>query len=189
MTATPASSTTRSTAAERRERILEVATCEFAQLGYAGGSTERIAKAAGISQPYVFRLFGSKLQLFLAVIERCFEDTYDMFREAADGREGEAVLDAIGAAYTAMIVSHPDRLQCQLVGYTACDEPAVREAMRAGFGRLVTFTEQASGADPHRVAMFFASGMLLNVVTAMGLPCEPTGWGDRLIAGCTHRRH
>ena len=64
---------TRSTAAERREHLLEVALVEFASRGFVGGSTERIAKAAGISQPYVFRLFGSKLQLFLAVLERAYE--------------------------------------------------------------------------------------------------------------------
>jgi AcrR family transcriptional regulator len=186
MTATPATSS-RSTAAERRAHLLEVAMHEFAQRGYEGGSTERIARAAGISQPYVFRLFGSKLQLFLAVIERCFEDTHEMFRTAAAGKHGEAVLEAIGEAYAEMITSRPERLQCQLVGYAACDEPAVREAMRVGYGRLVEFVERETGATPDRVATFFAKGMLLNVVTAMRLPMEPIGWGDRIIAGCMHR--
>jgi AcrR family transcriptional regulator len=182
-----ATTSTRSTAAERREHLLEVAMREFAQRGYEGGSTERIARAAGISQPYVFRLFGSKLQLFLAVLERCFADTGEMFRAAAKGRTGEDVLEAIGEAYAEMITSRPERLQCQLVGYAACDEPAVREAMRAGYGGLVEFVEGASGAGPERVAVFFAKGMLLNVMTAMHLPMDPSAWGDRLIAGCMHR--
>jgi AcrR family transcriptional regulator len=182
-----ATTSTRSTAAERREHLLEVAMLEFAQRGYEGGSTERIARAAGISQPYVFRLFGSKLQLFLAVIERCFADTHDMFRTAASGRQGEDVLEAIGEAYAEMITSRPERLQCQLVGYAACDEEAVREAMRRGYGGLVEFVEQASGATPDRIATFFAKGMLLNVMTAMRLPFESAPWGDRLIAGCMHR--
>ncbi len=182
-----ASTSTRSTAAERREHLLEVAMVEFASRGFVGGSTERIAKAAGISQPYVFRLFGSKLQLFLAVLERCMEDTLTMFERAVDGRTGEDALEAIGAAYTDAITSDPTKLQCQLVGYAACDEPAVREAMRLGYGRLVQFTERVSGADTDRVATFFAKGMLLNVITAMRLQTDQAEWGNRLIEGCLHQ--
>ena len=183
MTTSPPTST-RSTAAERREHLLEVATVEFAQRGYAGGSTERIAKAAGISQPYVFRLFGSKLQLFLAVIEHCMLDTLAMFEAAVVGRTGEDALEAIGDAYSAAIVSDPTKLQCQLVGYAACDEPEVRAAMRDGYGKLVQFVERVSGADPERVSGFFAKGMLLNVITAMQLQTDPAAWGNRLIEGC-----
>jgi AcrR family transcriptional regulator len=185
MTTTPPPATTRSTAAARREHLLEVAMVEFASRGYEGGSTERIAKAAGISQPYVFRLFGSKLQLFLATIERCLDETLEMFVDAAAGLDGEAALVAIGEAYGEAIVTNPTRLQVQLVGYAACDEPEVRAAMRLGFGRLVEYAERVSGAGPERVARFFAKGMLLNVVTAMQLPTDPIGWGDRLIDGCT----
>ena len=159
---------------------------EFAQRGFAGGSTERIAVAAGISQPYVFRLFGSKLQLFLAVIERCMGDTLLMFEEAVGELRGEDALTAIADAYANAISSSPTKLQCQLVGYAACDDPSVRDAMRAGFGRLVQFVERVSGADTERISTFFAKGMLLNVITAMQLQATPQPWGDRLIAGCLH---
>lgn len=185
MAATPTS--TRSTAAVRREHLLAVAMVEFASRGFVGGSTERIAKAAGISQPYVFRLFGSKLQLFLAVLERCMDDTLEMFEQAVGDRTGEAALEAIGHAYTDAITSDPTKLQCQLVGYAACDEPAVRDAMRVGYGRLVQFVERVSGADTDRVTTFFAKGMLLNVITAMQLQSDPVDWGTRLIDGCLHR--
>ncbi len=177
----------RSTAAVRREHLLEVARAEFATRGYQGGSTERIAKAAGISQPYVFRLFGSKLQLFLAVIERCLEDTLAMFEAAASGRSGEDALEAIGTAYGDAIASNPTTLQCQLVGYAACDDPAIREAMRLGFGRLVQFVEHASGADTDQISTFFAKGMLLNVITALQLQTSELDWGNRLIDGCLHK--
>jgi AcrR family transcriptional regulator len=186
MTTTPPPATsTRSTAAVRREHLLEVAMVEFASRGYEGGSTERIAKAAGISQPYVFRLFGSKLQLFLATIGRCLDETLEMFVDAAAGLEGEAALVAIGEAYGEAILTNPTRLQVQLVGYAACDQPDVREAMRSGFGRLVEYAERVSGAGPERIAEFFAKGMLFNVMTAMQLPTDPISWGDRLIVGCT----
>ena len=53
-------STERHTAAERRDEILDAALNEFAERGLHGTSTDRIARRAGISQPYLFRLFGRK---------------------------------------------------------------------------------------------------------------------------------
>ena len=186
ITTTPDNSgSSRSTAAERREHLLGVALEEFATRGYAGGSTERIATAAGISQPYVFRLFGSKLQLFLAVIERCLDDMYALMDEASAELQGDAALHAMGEAYLALITTDPIRLQGQLVGYVAsAQSEEVRATMRQGFGRLVELAERRSGADETQISAFFAKGMLLNVVTAMGLGTDPTTWGTRLIAGC-----
>ncbi|MCW2955992.1 MAG: transcriptional regulator, TetR family [Thermoleophilia bacterium] len=157
---------------------------EFAERGYAGGSTERIAAAAGISQSYVFRLFGSKLLLFLAVIEHCMSELHDLFDDASAGLRGTEALDAIGAAYFGLITSDPVRFQCQLVGYASCTQPEVRAVMRRGFGQLVELVERRSNADGAAVAKFFAAGMLFNVTTAMGLFSDPTTWGDRLHDGC-----
>jgi AcrR family transcriptional regulator len=182
--ANTSSTSTRLTAAERREHLLEVAMHEFAQRGFEGGSTERIAAAAGISQPYVFRLFGSKHNLFVAVLERCFADTFAMFERCGEGLTGQELLTAIGDGYTQMILSQPARLQAQLAGYAACDDEAVRECVRGNYGRLVSFIEQRSGFGPERIATFFAKGMLLNVLTAMQLTEAPLDWGDRLIVGC-----
>lgn len=181
---TNAPNTNRSTAAKRREHLLEVAITEFATRGYAGGSTERIAQAAGISQPYVFRLYGSKQQLFLAAIERCMLDTLTMFEQAVGQLRGEAALEAISRAYEHAVAANPTRLQMQLVGYVSCTHPEVRLVMREGYGKLVTFVEQVSGANGDRVATFFGKGMLFNVITAMQLPDEPVEWGQRLIDGC-----
>src|SRR5690349_24775256 len=76
--------TTRKSATERRDEILEAALVEFAARGLDGGSTETIAKAVGISQPYVFRLFGTKKQLFIATVERCLRGTLEMMHTASD---------------------------------------------------------------------------------------------------------
>ena len=58
-------------AEERREMVLEAAVAAFALRGMAGTSTEDVARSAGISQPYLFRLFPTKKALFLALVERC----------------------------------------------------------------------------------------------------------------------
>jgi AcrR family transcriptional regulator len=60
----------RKTADERREDILAVAMEHFGAGGYHGTSTENIAREAGISQPYLFRLFRTKRELFLACWRR-----------------------------------------------------------------------------------------------------------------------
>src|SRR5215831_12727905 len=92
-------STERKSKDARREEILDAALLEFAEGGLHGASTEDIARRAGISQPYVFRLFGTKKELFRAVVTRCFRETLEMFQRAAEGKRGEAALEAMGDAY------------------------------------------------------------------------------------------
>ena len=78
--------TVRQTADERREAILEAAAREFAERGLHGASTDAIAKAAGISQPYLFRLFGTKKELYLATTSRKMEETFRSSNERRAGR-------------------------------------------------------------------------------------------------------
>src|SRR5882724_10173731 len=91
---------TRLTATERKDDLLDAAMIEFAERGYEGTSTEDIARRAGISQPYLFRLFGTKKELFIASATRCFRETLEMFQRAAEGKRGEEALKAMGKAYT-----------------------------------------------------------------------------------------
>src|SRR5499427_3493294 len=95
--------TTRSTAAARRDEVLDAAMIEFADRGFEGASTEDIARRAGISQPYLFRLFGTKKELFKASVARCLRETLEMFQRAAEGKRGEEALQAMGHAYQEML--------------------------------------------------------------------------------------
>ena len=74
---------TRLTAGERRADVIEAAVKAFASGGLAGTSTEDIARLAGVSQPYLFRLFGTKRDLFIAAVERAFDRIELGFEEAA----------------------------------------------------------------------------------------------------------
>ena len=173
----------RKSAAERREEILEAALVEFAAHGLEGGSTEAIARAAGISQPYVFRLFGTKKELFKATVERCMRWTLEMFHTASAGLKGEAALRAIGEAYVERLTSDPTYLHSQMQAYAACDDAEIREAVRRGYGELVEYAERVSGLPAERIAHFFAKGMLLNVIASMDLLKTDEGWAERLVAG------
>jgi AcrR family transcriptional regulator len=176
--------TERKSAEERREEILEVALAEFAAHGFEGGSTESIARAVGISQPYVFRLFGTKKELFIATIERCMRGTLEMFRTAAAGLKGEEALHAIGESYVERLGTDPTYLRSQMQAYAASDDPQIREVVRAGYGELVEYVERVSGLPTDRVAHFFAKGMLLNVMASLDLLGADEGWAKRLIEGC-----
>src|SRR2546425_11216375 len=109
-----ATTATRLSAAERRESILDAAMVEFAERGLDGASTEAIARRAGISQPYVFRLFGTKKELFMATVARCLRETLEMFQRAAEGKRGHEALTAIGKAYGEELLGDRVRLRSQM---------------------------------------------------------------------------
>ena len=174
----------RKSSEERREEILDAAFHVFAERGYHGASTEEISHRAGISQPYVFRLFGTKKELFIAVDTMCFRRTLEMFQHAAEGKRGLEALEAIGAAYGELLAADPAYLRSQMQAYVACDDPDIRQAVAAGFGELVTYVERVSGSDQETVASFFAKGMLMNVIASMGMTATPEPWATRLLEGC-----
>ena len=152
----------------------------FADHGAHGMSTETIAKAVGISQPYIFRLFGTKKELVKATIERCMRGTLEMFRTAAAGLSGEEAKAAMGRAYVQR-VSNSTYLRAQLQSYVACEDPEIREVVRRGFGELVEYIERATGLPPERVARSFGHAMLVNVLAAMHLDEAPEPWAQRLL--------
>jgi AcrR family transcriptional regulator len=165
----------RMTAEERRESVLRAAVPEFAVGGLAGTSTEAIAGRAGVSQPYLFRLFPSKKALFLASVERTFALIEAAFREAASGPDGADALAAMGAAYRDLLADRQLLLH-QLQAYAASEDPEVREVTRRGFGTLWRTVEDLSGASPEQVREWFAMGMLMNVVAALDLGGYDARW-------------
>jgi AcrR family transcriptional regulator len=163
-------------AGERREAVLEAAVTEFAARGLAGTSTEDVARRAGISQPYLFRLFPTKKALFLALVERCFQRIADAFTSAAGDKTGEEALEAMGDEYERLLDDHRALLLLQMHAYAASEDPDIRAATRAGFKRLWGLVERISGLPFDRVVAFFAMGMLINVAAAMDLPAVDERW-------------
>ena len=174
--------TERKTKAERREEILDAAIAEFAEKGLHGASTDEIARLAGISQPYVFRLFGTKKELYMAVVARCFRQTLEIFQRVAEGKRGEDALHAIGQAYGELLESDRIYLRAQMQAYAACEDPEICAVVRNGYGDLVSYVERVSGVSWAELATFFSHGMLMNVLSSMNAPAED--WGRRLVEGC-----
>src|ERR1044072_936590 len=182
-----ATTTVRKTAEEGREEILAVALEEFGEHGLDGTSTDTIARKAGISQPYLFRLFGTKKELYLETVRRCLGQTLVLFQHAADGKRGEEALNAIGQPYRGLLADRT-RLRGQMKAYADCDDPDVREVLRDGYGRLVAYVEDVSGAEPERIRDFFAFGMLLNVFASLDLLQHPAPWGKDILESCMGKK-
>jgi AcrR family transcriptional regulator len=166
---------TRLSAGERREAVLQAALVEFARGGLEGTSTEKIAHRAGISQPYLFRLFPTKKALFVASVELCFNRVIAAFEQAAEGLEGEDAMVAMAESYGQLIADR-SLLMHQLQSYASCDDPDVRDATRKGYGRLWDLVARIGGATEDEIREFFAYGMLWNVAAAMGLDSYDAGW-------------
>lgn len=160
-------------ATERRGALIEAAIHEFARGGLHGTPVDRIARRVGVAQPYVFSLFGSKRELFVAAVESCFEKTAEAFtRAAAEFDPAVAppdtdVLTAMGKTYVQLLESERDYLMLQLQAYAACDDELIRERVRAAYARMVILVEDLSGAPSERIDEFFRTGMWLNVAAAM----------------------
>jgi AcrR family transcriptional regulator len=174
----------RLSAAERKDDVLDAAMVEFAERGLEGTSTEDIARRAGISQPYLFRLFGTKKDLFIATVTRCFRETLELFQRAAEGKRGEEALHAIGKAYMEQLETERTWLRAQMQAYAASDDPAIRAVVRAGYGDLVAYVRRVSGADGQTIWQFFSTGMMLNVLASMHVNDNPEPWMQELLDDC-----
>jgi AcrR family transcriptional regulator len=173
----------RQTADERRVAVLDAATHEFAVRGLHGGSTESIARAAGISHPYLFRLFGSKKELYLAASKRCADELQAVFVRAAEGKSGVEALHAMGATYTE-VMQDRDRLMLMLKSWTSCDDPDIARHTRSAWRNLVDLAEQVSGEPAEVVSRFFADGMLITIFMSLNLVDDPEPWATRLLNAC-----
>jgi AcrR family transcriptional regulator len=165
------------TAEERKAAVLSVALKHFARDGFGGTSTEAIAETAGISQPYLFRLFGTKRQLFVETVALGCLAIIRTFERASEGLEGEAALGAMGNAYGELIADR-DLLLIQLQGYAASGDPEIRASVSENFRRIVEFAAARTGLGPERLREFLAMGMLCNIVSALELGSLDALFGD-----------
>ncbi len=162
--------------------MIEAAVHEFAHGGLHGTPVDRIARRVGVAQPYVFSLFGSKRELFLAAVERGFERISEIFTQAAGEFDPATalpdtdVLSTMGTKYVELLESNRDVLMIQHQAYAACDDEVIRARVRVAYAGLVNLAARLSQADSERLDDFFRYGMWLNVAAAMGV--------EDLSAGC-----
>jgi len=94
--ATTRSSRPREEASDTRENILEVATREFADKGLAGARIDEIAERTASSKRMIYYYFGSKDELYRAVLERAYQRIRDQEQQAGfDKLAPDAALRAV----------------------------------------------------------------------------------------------
>ncbi|WP_229928568.1 TetR/AcrR family transcriptional regulator [Kitasatospora xanthocidica] len=176
-----ARSSMRMSAEERRESVVRAAMIEFARGGYRGTSTEAIARRVGVSQPYLFRLFPGKQAIFEAAAERCVEETWRVFDEASAGLTGSAAAEAMSEAYMGL-VGDRDQLMMQMQLYVsvfaarAAGEEGIGDSARRLWESLFERVRIRIGGDMGDATHFFAHGMLINTLVALGFPEDHRIW-------------
>jgi AcrR family transcriptional regulator len=162
--------TKRRSSDERREHVIAAAVSEFARHGYHGASTGSIAKRAGISQPYIYALFPSKRDLFLAANKQVTDNIRRHFVNAAHGADDPAERLRLMAESYKELMSDREEILFQLQGYAAGLDPDIQHAVRRCFMDLFDEVVRTTGATRAEVSNFMSAGMLLNVVAALDLP-------------------
>jgi TetR/AcrR family transcriptional regulator len=158
---------TRMKAADRRELILEAATAVFGAKTYVGTTTDEVARAAGVSQPYVVRLFGTKEKLFIAVIERAYTRLIEVFRAAMPG-DPDGRFERMGTAYTDLLA---ERGMLPVIANSTAlgGEPEIGRVARAGFSDIWRFLRDEADMAAEEARQFMATGMLINAIVGLRL--------------------
>lgn len=158
---------TRMKAADRRELILAAATAVFGAKTYVGTTTDEVARAAGVSQPYVVRLFGTKEKLFIAVIERAYGRLIDEFRRALPG-DADGRAERMGRAYTGLLA---ERGMLPVIANSTAlgGEAEIGKVARAGFSDIWRFIRDEAGFSAEQTREFMATGMLINAIVGLRL--------------------
>ena len=158
----------RMSAEDRREQAIAEAATVFARAGYEGATTAAIAERVGVSQPYIFRLFPTKKDLFLAASERNMRDTLRLLRDAAGGKTGLDALEAMAMAYQEKLTTNREWLLMQLQTFAACYDDDIRRQTRLCLQETWDAVETLSGMPIDDRVVFFAKGMFCNVLAAAG---------------------
>ena len=169
------------TAEERHGQLIKAAVTAFTTAGYAGTTTDQVARLAGVSQPYVIRLFGTKQQLFVATVRFAAGRVEQVFRDAA-ARQPD--LESLGMAYDGLIAER-EVITVLLHGFAAGADPVIGPVVRETFGRVYELVRELTGATPDEARDFLAAGMLCTVLGAMQVigpnPIRPTNGLAELV--------
>lgn len=163
---------TRTNSVNRKEEILEAGLEVFAEWGYYKTTTADIADKAGISQPYVFRFYGTKEALFIAALNRAFDRILQTFKNVEAGPE--QLVTKMVEAYEALSVSNPTEMAVQVIAISVREE-AIQNAVKRGLSRIRSFSLESfksAGIEnaEREVVTFQARGMLCNISYFLDLP-------------------
>ena len=129
--------------ADKRQKVIDSCIEEFSVYGYDKGSTDRIIKLSGISKGGLYEYIDSKEDLYLFIVEHCYNRLYDYIRSGME-RQGKGfpkdILERFTAVYAVAIgfyLEHPG-----MIGFiaktAAITDPALKEKVQAIFLKSYT---------------------------------------------------
>lgn len=163
---------TRMKSEDRRELILEAATRVFGNTGYVGTTTDQVARAAGVSQPYVVRMFGTKQKLYLEVLDRALVTLKTTFRTAIAEDSDAPMHSRLGVAYARMTSDRSGLLLSLMHAFVLGGEPDIGYAARCGFLEVYELLREEAGFDAAEATEFLAYGMLMNTLIGVHMGAE-----------------
>ncbi|USO00284.1 MAG: TetR/AcrR family transcriptional regulator [Phycisphaeraceae bacterium] len=159
-------------AAERREQLLDCAAGIFARYGYARATTAQLAKAAGVTEPIIYRHFKSKRDLFVALIARTGRQTLESWeRDLADAKTPAERLARLVGDNPMVSPEGRDAYLVFLQAISEVEDDAIREAVADHISSVHTFIRdeleraQQGGAVSDR----YTPGVLAWSLISMGL--------------------
>lgn len=179
---------TLSTAEARRPVVTAAALRTFAKGGFHGTTVADVAREAGISPAYVFKLFPSKETLFASALESCFTQVtraLALGADASDDQTPEGILDAMGGAYADLL---RDRalMMLQVHALSVAEVAEIGAALRAGIGRVTMFAKDRSHASDADVQRFIAFGQLCHLIATTHSDDESAEWARIVGSGIRH---
>jgi AcrR family transcriptional regulator len=157
---------------DKKELIIENAVAVFAENGYYKATTAMVAKAAGVTQPYVFHFFENKEELFKAVLDRAFGRIYDTFSEVQ--APADQLIETMGQAFEQIIRTHRDEVLMVMQSH-AISEEGIRDHVRKLFMTIfesLTLKFEKAGIPNAKGAAghFIGAGLLITLADVLDLP-------------------
>ena len=168
-------------AAQRREQLLDRAAELFAQHGYARATTAELAKAAGVTEPIIYRHFKSKRDLFIALIERTGDETLASWEAALQDASSPA--DRLSRLIAGNPMTTPKgqvAYRVILQAITETHDESICQALQAHVQKLHDFLERevARAQELHKVTGRCSAELVAWILIDVGLGFGVlTAWG------------
>jgi TetR/AcrR family transcriptional regulator len=164
---------TRMAAGERRELVLAAAAGVFGERGYVGATTDAVAKASGVSQPYVVRMFGTKAALFQSVLDRSLDRLIAAFRDeiAQNGEGSDDLHMRIGRRYIELLADRGLLLSLMQAFMLGAD-PEIGPTARNGFLRVYRLLRDEAKFSPEQATEFLSGGMMINTLVGLRMGAD-----------------
>ena len=159
-------------ASKRREQLLDCAADLFSKYGYARATTSQLAKAAGVTEPIIYRHFDSKRDLFVALIERTGRETIVQWEQhLADANDPADRLRRLVGDNPMVSERGRSAYRVILQAISEVEDPVIHDALRNHIKSLHAFLaeELEAAQSSHKVTNKFSAEIMAWLLIHLGL--------------------